>query len=194
MDPKALLDLLAVKPPAHLGFIYDPRDPWRQAALSFAARGLVLGECVTYFFTHGTGQTQAADLKKLGVDVEAAQARGQLTIMPSGHFYLTGGTFDPERQVRRVERALDQAIEQGYRQVRAVSEMDWAAGQDAEGLKLLAEYEGMLNERVFNRYPLSALCIYDRRRFDPRWQDMVCRRHPHLLSQAGIIHQTPTLS
>lgn len=199
MYDTAVADALSVAAPAHLGFIYDPQDPWREVVLAFLAQGLAQGERVTYLYHQGEAQTHLNDLHRRGVAVDQALDRGQLSLLPAGHFYLAQdagqdpgqgqGMLPPTAMLEQVAATLRRERELGFPRFRTVAEMGWADSDNPKELELLGEYERRLNSEIFPRFPLTSLCLYDRRRFNPLWQDMVCRSHPLLISPAGLIQQ-----
>jgi hypothetical protein len=196
--------LLAVRAPAHLGFIYDPRGSWREVVLAFLAQGLAQGERVTYLYDHGEAQDHLNDLDRMGVAVGEALAGGQFSLMEAGRFYraqhqnpdlgdnLGLGMMPPTALLEQVTSTLKKDQKLGFPRLRTVAEMGWADSDNPKELELLAEYEQRLNSDIFPHFPLTSLCLYDRQRFNPLWQDMVCRSHPLLFSPAGLIQQETT--
>lgn len=201
MYARAASELMSVSAPAHLGFIYEPESPWRETALAFVAQGLAQGERVTYLYEQGEPQAHLNELHRRGVAVDEALARGQLVLWEAGGFYrdqtqapdlgLGLTMLPPTVLLQRVADKVRQDQELGFPRLRIAAEMGWADSENPKELELLAEYEHRLNQEVFTRHPLTSLCMYDRRRFNPLWQDMVCRSHPLLIGPAGLIQQEP---
>lgn len=97
-------------------------------------------------------------LSSAGIDVEQRIAEGAL-ILSSEQEHLAGGRFDADRMLNMLERAIDQAVGDGYKGLWACGDMAWELGRRYDADQLL-EYEWKL-EGIFRRRPeLSGICQY----------------------------------
>ncbi|GAA2408334.1 hypothetical protein GCM10010420_40770 [Streptomyces glaucosporus] len=145
----------------HLCCAYSGEDEWARSAAVFVRNGLAGGRRVVYFADTAAPETVVERLGRAGVDAAAAVDRGRLVVRRSGDSYLRRLPFDPDRMVAAWDRVCATAHGAGYTGVWAVGEMSWCA-RGIPGAERLLEYELRLNEEVFTRLPLTALCLYDR--------------------------------
>lgn len=93
-----------------------------------------------------------------GVDVDAEVARSCL-ILSSDRPHLVNGCFEPDRMIRQLESALEQALKDGHTGLWATGDMTWEMGPD-EDFQKLVEYEWRL-EKFFEQHPeIGGICQY----------------------------------
>jgi hypothetical protein len=97
-------------------------------------------------------------LAAAGVDVAHEVARGSLMVS-SDRPHLTGTRFDIGRMIGRLEDAISQALNDGYRGLWATGDMAWELGPEQNFYQLL-EYEWRLEEVFLRRSSLSGICQY----------------------------------
>lgn len=105
----------------------------------------------------------AAALESVDVATGPALARGQLRIATAGDTFLRHGVFDPDAALRTWRDGIEAARQEGYRGLRVIADMMWAA-QSVVSAGRLAWYEGQLSRLCAGGF-LSAVCMYDRRMF-----------------------------
>ncbi len=111
---------------------------------------------------------------------------GQLNFLGTQEFYTAQGVFQVETVMEAVCGQRRQALEQGYQNLRIISEMSWILRSSSE-FDSLMEYETQLNERL----PFSGcivLCLYDARRFGERTLQAITRAHP-LSVRNGVLQE-----
>ena len=97
-------------------------------------------------------------LASAGLDVEQETAKGSL-ILSSDREHLIEGVFDPDHMLTKLEQAVEDAEQDGYRGLWATGDMTWELGPQQCKADLL-RYECRLEE-VFKRRPaLSGICQY----------------------------------
>jgi hypothetical protein len=93
-----------------------------------------------------------------GLDVAYEVARASL-VLSSDQSHMTGQSFDVARMMAKLEDAVNQALDDGYRGLWATGDMGWEFGSKPDFSKLI-EYESQL-EQFFRRHPaLSGNCQY----------------------------------
>src|ERR1700733_10774036 len=98
-------------------------------------------------------------LAAAGVDVAREAHDGSLVLSSEQSHLVDGMRFDPEGMIAGLERALDQALDDGYAGLWATGDMTWEFGPEKDFSKLL-EYERGL-EALFRAQPaLSGVCQY----------------------------------
>ncbi len=95
-----------------------------------------------------------------GMDVASEVAKARL-VLSSDRGTAGDGSFDGEVMLHKLEDALDQALNDGYKGLWATGDMAWEFGSKQNFEKLM-EYEWGLEE-VFRRRPeLCGICQYHR--------------------------------
>ncbi|HVL91556.1 MAG TPA: MEDS domain-containing protein [Actinomycetota bacterium] len=142
---------------------YSTDEHRDSVAAPFVSAGLLANERVLYLHTDSSEDSVMEMIRRCGTDTEAALADGSLALRPAADVYVPGGgSFDPGRTVERLEDEVADARRAGYQGLRIAAEMSWAI--EGSGGGDLADYEHRAND-VFDRAALTAICLYDRRRF-----------------------------
>lgn len=141
---------------------------------AYISAGLRDGDRILYF---GPGvEPLSAALAGLGVDTGAARTRGQLRMATPEESYLASGCFDAEATMAGWRTESARARADGYRGLRAIGDMSWAA-RPVPGGERLPWYEAQVN-RVFADGDAMAICLYDRRLFPETDLRRICWSHP----------------
>lgn len=152
----------ALRPGDHACSWYSSDEDHEQVAGPFVADGLAGQERVLYLYAD-SGRTDVLNMvTREGMDADEALADGSLEIRAAGDLYMPGGHFNPDEMLDRLEDEAAGARRDGYRGLRIAAEMSWAI--EGAGGSDLGDYEHRANS-VFDRSPLTAICLYDRRRF-----------------------------
>ena len=107
-----------------------------------------------------------------GLDVAYEVARASL-VLSSDQSHLTARRFDVARMMAKLEDAVNQALDDGFRGLWATGDMAWEFGPEADFSKLF-EYEWRLEE-FFRRQPaISGICQYH------------CDTLPEIAMQQGV--------
>ncbi|GAA2445951.1 MEDS domain-containing protein [Streptomyces macrosporus] len=168
----------------HLCCAYAGEDEWARCAAVFVRDALAGGRRVVYFSDTAAPEAVVERLARAGVAARAAADRGQLVVRRAEDSYLRRLPFDPDRMVTAWEEMCAAAVEAGYTGVSAVGEMAWCA-REVPGADRLLEYELRLNEEVFARLPLTALCLYDRGAVPEETTALLTAAHTRRLSPCG---------
>jgi hypothetical protein len=94
-------------------------------------------------------------LEAAGVEVAAAQARGQLEVRAWQDAYLRDDRFDQDAMLALIEQVLIGGKAQGFALTRLVANMEWAL-EEKPGVEDIVEYETRLNF-ILPRYD-DAVC------------------------------------
>ncbi|BEL07095.1 hypothetical protein Q0Z83_052860 [Actinoplanes sichuanensis] len=165
-----------LRPGDHACVIIDDDDVRIRGLATYINAGIRADERILYF---GPDPERLAD--ELGV--HDAIDRGQVVMVTAEDSYLAGGRFDPEATMDGWRTEAARARADGFRSLRAIGDMSWAAGPVA-GAERLAWYEANVN-RVFAERQAMAICLYDRRLFSPAELQRVTWAHP-----AAVDHNT----
>ena len=164
---------------AHAGHIYAHRDEQVEVAASFFRASLHEQLRCVYVHDESDDARALQSLARAGLDVNWATQAAALELAGRHAFPGEPGTFDVEALFAFARVHIAQAEAAGYSGVRGVGDMGWALASDP-GLERLSQYETECTG-FFNANPASAICQYDRGRFDERALcDVVCE-HPLLI-------------
>ncbi len=179
--------LSSLKPHDHLCLIYESYEEWAETIVPFILSGIERGEKCIYVIDTSTAQQVKTIFQQAGLDVAAAENRGQLIIVHERDTYTRHGFFDPDLMIEQLISETEGALKQGYPALRVAGEMSWALRGHAGSEKLL-EYEAKLNSEFFPHYPCVAICQYDRWKFDPEIIKGVMLTHP-ILIRGGQVYR-----
>jgi PAS domain S-box-containing protein len=165
-----------LEPGDHLCCLYETEREHRALLAPFLRLGLEQGEKVLCIVDTHTAGVILEYLREDGIDIESYQSKGQFSILTVDATYTREGVFDPERMIGLLRDKTQKALREGYPALRVAGEMAWIL-QEFPGFKRFFEYEVKLSE-FFSNSACLALCLYDRRRFDPSTLLDVLRSHP----------------
>ncbi|NYV78111.1 MEDS domain-containing protein, partial [Streptomyces sp. UH6] len=154
---------LSPGPCGHASVVYSDDREWAGHLVPFVRAGLERGEQVQYFADTTDPDRVMGALASAGLDPARAAAEGRLVVTTAARTYLSGPVFDPDMMMGLWHRAMDTALAEGHRGLRAIGEVTWGA-RDVPGADRLLEYELRLHHEVFEPLPLTAWCFYDSRR------------------------------
>ncbi|MEV0273849.1 MEDS domain-containing protein [Hamadaea sp. NPDC050747] len=174
-----------LRPGDHACLTYSDRDERLDIVAAFVADGLDRGDKIICYTEDLSAEQLAAEL----VSREVTGARdGQLVIAPSRDVGLTGVGAQPVVDVLGAELAV--SVEQGYPGLRVSADMCWAVAP-TPAVERLAEFETALGS-LFTSGKLTAICEYDRDRFDPVTLAFAARSHAKTVA-ALAYHDDPVL-
>jgi anti-anti-sigma factor len=166
-----------LRPGDHLCWSYGTDRARDDAVAGCVRAGLREGHRVVYFTESLSPDKVIADLAGRGVDVDGTVRSGQLRVRRAAETYLAGGRFEPEAVIAGWAAEADSARADGWSALRAIGDMSWAATRPVPGAGRIDWYEAQVN-RVFAGGDSLAMCLYDRRLFDPRTRYRIEWAHP----------------
>ncbi len=153
-----------VRPGDHACLVFTDSEERLDLVAAFVRDGLRAGQRVICL-TEAIPEAGLADeLARRGLNITAARQEGQLQVVDSGKFFVPQGSFDPERVIGEVRKALASAGRDGYQGLRITSDMGWAL-RPVSGLSDLPAYESQLTA-LLGADNATAVCQFDRQRFD----------------------------
>ena len=179
---RAALEGLA--PPGHLCSIYESAEEHFAVAVPFIGIGLDRGEKCIYIADDGTEAVVRDAMHAEGIDVEQAIATDRLVLATKETLYVKNGSFDPEWTITFWEKAIADAVGQGFSALRLTGETEWVF-RAASGIERWAEYESRMTHTLAQHNGL-ALCQYDRRLFAPELILDIIRTHPTVIYR-GVV-------
>jgi hypothetical protein len=128
----------------HVCAFFHTRDEEYRVLMPFIAEGFEHGDRAFHIVDPNNRPEHMARLREGGIDVESAEARGQLTVLRWEDAYLRGGHFDQNAMLALIEEVLTAGQSEGYALTRLVANMEWAL-EDRPGVEDIVEYETRLN-------------------------------------------------
>jgi hypothetical protein len=129
----------------HACLIYETPEQQTAAIVPWVQEGLACGDRILYVADTRTVDRVRDVLSAAGIDVEKAEATGQLSIVTERDSYLRTGTFVPDETIEFLKDAEAKAVQDGYRIIRGCGEMAWMLNGDP-GSERFFEYESKLND------------------------------------------------
>jgi hypothetical protein len=166
-------------------YIYNDDRECRDIIAKYIENGISEGEEVHYFCHGPKGETLEAAQQRIGMHSPASGSKGIFKLALALDVYCPDGTFIPERMLGRLRDAYLSSIENGFVGARATGEMGWAL-EGMPGAERLVEYEALINT-IVGKYPCTALCQYDARRFDGATLFHVLSVHPAMVVQGQVV-------
>ena len=82
--------------------------------IPYMVTGLRNRERCVYIADENTVPEIFAELKKAGIDIDAATAGGALSVVTKYDTYLRHGVFEPERMIADLDRDVRVALQSGF--------------------------------------------------------------------------------
>ncbi len=128
----------------HVCAFFHSRDEEYRILMPFIKEGFEHGDRAFHIVDPNHRSDHIDRLREGGVETDAAEARGQLTVIAWEDAYLRGGHFDQNAMLALIEEVLTAGKTQGFPLTRLVANMEWAL-EDRPGVDDIVEYETRLN-------------------------------------------------
>jgi DcmR-like sensory protein len=171
----------------HICAFFNSREEQNKVLMPFFKEGYDQGEKLFHVVDSGLHREHRCACQQGGIDVEKAEASGQLEIQDWEHSYLQDGYFDTDRMIRTVEEMLHKNRPR-FERIRVTGNMEWAL-QKLPGVTDVIEYETKLNY-VLPKYPDAFVCVYDLNRHSGSIVMDILRTHPMVII-AGVLQENP---
>lgn len=171
----------------HICAFFNSRDEQNKILMPFFKDGYDQGEKLFHVVDSRLHEEHRCACQRGGIDVDAAEASGQLEIHDWEDTYIKDGYFDGDRMIRIVEDMLE-TNRARYRRIRVTGNMEWAL-KTVPGVTDVIEYETKLNY-VLPKYPDAFVCVYDLNRHSGSVVMDIMRTHPMVII-AGVLQENP---
>ncbi|MFC4533970.1 MEDS domain-containing protein [Sphaerisporangium dianthi] len=179
-----------LRPGDHVCWTFDREDQRVAAVTGYVKAGVRAGQKIIYF-ADSPPDTLLRELRDNGVDTRHLTRIGQLKVGHPENGYLTTGIFDPVAVLDTWQREIAMARRGGYSALRLIGDMTWAGAPDV-GAERLHWYEAQVN-RIFADGYAMAMCLYDRRLFDPGSLVRLSAAHPSTVDPTAVWNWRPLL-
>ncbi len=172
----------------HVCAFFRSKEEEYRVLMPFIKEGFAKGDRAFHVVDPKHRPDHVRRLEQEGIDVAAAQAKGQLEVRRWQEAYLKDNHFDQYRMIETIKEALDPARKQPGKVTRLVANMEWAL-EDLPGVHDIVEYETRLNH-VLPEYHDPVICTYDLTRFSAGVVMDIMRTHPMVII-GGILQENP---
>jgi len=143
----------------HVILFYTNHRDKHLVLFTYLKAGLDAGEAAVYV----AGDESTSEIKEamsdFGLDVEDHEKTGALRVVDYRNWYIVRGEFNIGRTISLWKKALDEAVEKGFKGLRVAGEM--ACFFTHNMINELVLYERALHREL--EIPLAAICAYDDR-------------------------------
>jgi hypothetical protein len=185
--PEAPLHLAGrtLKATRHVCAFFHSREEQSRTVMPFFKEGFDRGEKLFHAVASCDRDEHLRDCRAGGIDVEVAQASGQLEVRSWEDTYLSEGHFDPERMMGILEDIILRNRDK-YGLTRFMGTMGWSL-EPVPGVMDLLEYESKINY-LSAKNPDPLLCVYDVNRHSGSVVMDILRTHP-LVIVGGVLQE-----
>ena len=170
----------------HICAFFKSHDDQYRVLLPFIKDGFKWGEKAVHIVDPTRRDEHLQQLRSAGIDVTAAQQKGQFDLLEWADVHLQGGFFDQNRTRAIIQAIRGRAREQGFERIRFVTHMEWAIEHHAD-IDCLLEYEARAN-LVPSDDPV--VCVYQLPNFGGDVVVDIMRTHPMIII-GGILQENP---
>jgi PAS domain S-box-containing protein len=182
--PRAVRAFSDLRGGEHLCCLYGSDEEHRATLTPFLRQGLERGEKVVYVADGPDAERVLGYLRDDGLDLEPFRTRGQLAIVRRDESSFRDKLFDPVQMITQAREEADRAAEAGYPALRVAEDRTWALPGLPTPVRL-AEFEKQL-DALLRKGRGTALCLYDRRRFQAAMLLDVLPAHPWVVIDAVV--------
>ncbi len=160
--------------PCHACAFFTSKEEEYRVMLPFMAEGFEAGDKLVNIIDRRHRDERLSKLRSVGIDVELAERRGQLELLPWEQAHVVGGHFDQDRMLADLDQ---QAVGDGrYATTRLWSNQEWAL-ETLPGVEDIVEYEARFNH-IWPKTNNVYVCVYDANRFSAETMMQMMRTHP----------------
>jgi HD-GYP domain-containing protein (c-di-GMP phosphodiesterase class II) len=170
----------------HMVILYEEEDEVVEYLTAYIHSALMRNERCIYITGDADTNVVLELIRKLNHE---EQITGELVLLDRDDTYSMDGTFDPDRMIALLSNLAEEAVSDGYNGLAITGEISWLLDYK-NGRELIIEYEWKLNEHIFGRYPVSALCRYNMNKFSDDMIINIIQLHPYLIWK-NTIHENP---
>ena len=186
-EPPVRLAGRALKEHRHVCAFFNSRKEQDKILMPFFREGYERGEKLFHIVDSRLRDEHLCACRDCGIDIEAAEASGQLEVRHWEDAYLKDGYFDGDRMIRVLEEVLE-GNRNKHKLTRLMGNMEWALVA-APGVTDVVEYEAKLNY-VLPKYPDPIVCVYDLSKHSASVVMDILRTHPMVII-GGVLQENP---
>lgn len=177
-----------LKHSCHACAFFHTKEEEYRVLLPFIMEGFERGDRNFHIVQPERRAAHLERLRQAGVDIEAAQAQGQLEVLTWDDTYLKDGRFDQDLMIATLLKMIAPGNTPPGKISRNFANMEWALA-DRPGAHDLVEYETRLNRALPEQHD-PVVCTYDLSQFDASVVIDILRTHPMVII-GGILQENP---
>jgi two-component system cell cycle sensor histidine kinase/response regulator CckA len=170
----------------HASFIYSNEQEYQAVLVPFVKVGLEQRQRVLYVHDYRLPPTVKAMLRDNGVDVDRAEARGQLVFLPAKQMYARGAGYSFDHVLDQLHALTAMALADGWTSLRITTEMTWVLRQ-TQGLEHLLENQGRMGA-FFRESAALGMSQFDRGKFPAQALLDILLAHPVAVLGTEAVH------
>jgi PAS domain S-box-containing protein len=186
---KKIANLDKLKSGDHIVLLYKKEKEIISASISFIKTSLARNEKCLYIKGDLNEEILINELRKQVSDLDLYIKNGQLQFLDKEETYALSNDFKAEEMIDTLKKESMNALAEGYKGLSITGELSWVLNFK-DGKKEIIDYEWMLNEYIFNDYPVVAMCRYNLNKFDNSIIKAIIELHHYIIWQ-GKIHENP---
>ena len=167
----------------HVCAYFHNADEEYRVLLPFIKDGFDCGDKAVHVVSPHKRSDHLKRLAAVGIDLTAAEQKGQFELRASTETYLRDGCFDPDRMLEVFEQLASGNAKGGFPLSRIVCQMDWAIEGGSHVAKLI-EFESRVND-VWRRHD-AVICVYDLAKFGGETVIDLMRTHPMIIIGSNL--------
>ncbi|SFD79972.1 MEDS domain-containing protein [Massilia yuzhufengensis] len=168
-------------------FFHTKEEEYR-VLLPFIMEGFERGDKAFHIVSPEHRAAHLARLADAGVDIDGAEAAGQLEVLDWRQTYLQDGRFDQHLMIDTLLKMIAPGNAPPGKMSRNIANMEWAL-EDRPGVDDIVEYEARLNQALPAQHN-PVICTYDLSQFDADVVIDIMRTHPMVII-GGILQENP---
>jgi HD-GYP domain-containing protein (c-di-GMP phosphodiesterase class II) len=172
----------------HLVLLYDNASNITSTVVSYISNCLTNNQQCIYITGDSNTTLIINRLKQLDLFDRFVNTK-QLVFLTADNTYSKNGQFNPEKMKDLLISYAKSAKDQGYDGLGISGEISSVLHFD-KGFELINEYEWLINEHVFGKHPVSALCRYNMDKFNDDMIINIIQLHPYLIID-NQVHENP---
>ncbi|MGM0410792.1 MAG: PAS domain S-box protein [Bacillota bacterium] len=164
----------------HVVLIYEKENEYIKSIISFVKESLKRDEKCLYIDDKKQLKKIKKELFNQINNLENYIQKGQLLLLSKEETYAADNNFDSDQMIELIKEETNKALDEGYNGLSITGELNEVLNFE-NGKKEIIDYEWKLNHRVFNYFPVVALCRYDINKYDNDIIKAVIELHPYLI-------------
>lgn len=184
---RAIEETMQIQSGEHMVILYDREEEMVEYLAAYIHSSLIHNKRCIYITNDEMDETVV--LEKIEYLSLGMEQDGDFIVLNKEEAYSKEGRFNPDKMIEFLRRLAEEAVADGYSGLAITGEISWVLDYE-DGRELIIEYEWKLNEQIFDRYPVTALCRYNMTKFSDEMIINIIQLHPYLIWK-NTMHENP---
>jgi len=173
----------------HSVLLYENESETIEPIISYIKSSLKRGEKCIYIEGDADTDLLIKKLKSETDNFDKLIKDKKLQFLSADETYALSDQFEADKMIKYLKELSCLAIKDGYSGISITGELSWVLNFKGSKEEII-KYEWMLNDEVFNRYPVVALCRYNLNKFDNEIIRSIIELHQFIIWK-NKIHENP---